>query len=111
MVYKMILHIIGLILAFHIRKVKIEPLNDSKYSAIIMYCSFIFLILAITVIFGVPGINGKGASWTVFVFIEVCIFLGLTFIPKVSSHSYFFQVVGKATYIILYSLMTDGTAV
>ena len=81
--YKAILHVIGLILAFNIRKVKISPLNDSKYSAIIMYCSCIFLILAITVIFGVPGINGKAASWTVLVYIEVCIFLGLTFIPKV----------------------------
>ena len=82
--YKVIIHVIGLVLAFLTRKVKINSLNDSKYSNAIIYCSCFILILAVIILFAVPGINGFAVAWTMIVFIEVCMFLGLTFIPKVS---------------------------
>ena len=80
----MIIHVIGLVLAFLTRKIKIDSLNDSKYSTAIIYCSCFILIIATIVNFAVPGINGFAAAWITVVFIEVCMFLGLTFIPKVS---------------------------
>ena len=83
LVYKVIIHVIGLVLAFITRKVKIDTLNDSKYSAAIIYCSCFMLILAVVVIFALSGVNTYAAVWTTFVFVEVCVFLGLTFIPKV----------------------------
>ena len=74
---------IGLVLAFLTRKVKVEPLDDSKYSAAIIYCSCFMLILAIVVVFALSGVNTYAGVWTSLVLVEVCVFLGLTFIPKV----------------------------
>ena len=82
--YKVIIHIIGLVLAFLTRKVKVDPLNDSRYSAAIIYCSCVMLVLAIIVVFALSGVNVYAGVWTSLVLVEVCIFLGLTFIPKVS---------------------------
>lgn len=81
--YKVIIHAIGLVLAFVTRKVKIDPLNDSKYSAIIILCSCVMLTMAAVVLFALSGINVYAGVWTTFVFIEVCVFLGITFTPKV----------------------------
>ena len=89
LVYKVIIHVIGLVLAFLTRKVKIDPLNDSRYSAAIIYCSCIMLVLAVIVVFALSGVNVYAGVWTSFVFVEVCVFLGLTFIPKVIVNSSF----------------------
>ena len=83
LVYKVIIHVIGLVLAFLTRKVKVDPLNDSRYSAAIIYCSCVMLILAIIVVFALSGVNTYAGVWTSLVLVEVCVFLGLTFIPKV----------------------------
>ena len=79
----MIVHIIGLVLAFLTRKIKIESLNDSKYSTAIIYGSCFNLIIAAIVLFVVFGVNRFAIAWTTIIFIEVCTFLGLTFIQKV----------------------------
>ena len=42
------------------------------------------LVLAVIVVFALSGVNVYAGVWTSFVFVEVCVFLGLTFIPKVS---------------------------
>ena len=42
------------------------------------------LVLAVIVVFALSGVNVYAGVWTSFVFLEVCVFLGLTFIPKVS---------------------------
>ena len=81
--FKVIIHIIGLVLAFLTRKVKIEPLDDSKYSAAIIYCSCFMLVLAIIVVFALSGLNTYAGVWTSLVLVEVFVFLGLTFVPKV----------------------------
>ena len=81
--YKVIIHVIGLVLAFLTRKVKIDTLNDSKSSAAIIYSSCLMLILATVVVFVLTGVNAYAIVWTTLVFAEVCVFLGLTFIPKV----------------------------
>lgn len=84
MLYKVIIHVIGLVLAFLTRKVKIDPLNDSKYSAAIIYSSCIMLFLAVVVIVSLNRQNLYAGIWTSLVLVQVCVFLGLTFIPKVS---------------------------
>lgn len=82
--YKAIIHVIGLVLAYLTRKVKIDALNDSKYSAAIIYCSCIMLVLAVVIIALSGRQNLYAGIWTSLVFVQVCVFLGLTFIPKVS---------------------------
>ena len=87
--YKIIIHVIGLVLAFITRKVKIDPLNDSRYSAAIIYSSCVMLFLAIIVVsVAYPSrMNVYAGIWTTVVFVEACVFLGPTFIPKVSECS------------------------
>ena len=85
-IYKVIIHVMGLVLAFLTRKVKIDPLKDSKYSAAIIYCSTVLLALGVVIIIflATDKIIIYSGVWTTLVFVEVCVFLGLTFIPKVN---------------------------
>ena len=83
MFYKLIIHVIGLILAFMTRKVNIDPLDESRYSAILIYISSVILAVAILILFLDIETNTNAALWTTFMLIEVIVFLGLTFIPKV----------------------------
>ena len=82
-VFKLVIHVVGLILAFLTRRVKIDPLNDSRYSAILIYISFGLLIGTIIIVLLVEENNTYAGVWTTFVLAEVCVFLGLNFIPKV----------------------------
>ena len=70
------------------RKVKIDPLNDSRYSAALIYISCVMLAVAVLLIFLVKDNNIFAPVWTTFVLLEVCVFLGLTFVPKVSMKSF-----------------------
>ena len=83
-VYKLILHIIGLVLAFLIRKIEISALNDSKYSALLIYCSsFVLILIIITIPTNVDKPNVVISLWSVIIFVVILMFLGLTFVPKV----------------------------
>ena len=82
--FKLVIHVTGLILAFVTRKVKIDPLNDSRYSAALIYVSTLFLLASLVIFFLVEDNNIYAAVWTTYVLAEVCVFLGLNFIPKVS---------------------------
>ena len=82
--FKLIIHMIGLILAFMTRKVNIDPLNDSRYSPALIYISCVLLIIAIILSLFVENENTRVGAWTTFVFLDICVFLGLNFIPKVN---------------------------
>ena len=83
-VYKLILHIIGLVLAFLIRKIEISALNDSKYSALLIYCSsFVLILIIITIPTNADDPNVVFSLWSVIIFVVILMFLGLTFVPKV----------------------------
>jgi hypothetical protein len=82
--FKLVIHVTGLILAFVTRKVKIDPLNDSRYSAALIYISTLFLFGSLVIFLLVEDNNTYAAVWTTYVLAEVCVFLGLNFIPKVS---------------------------
>ena len=85
-IYKLILHIVGLVFAFRIRKIEIDALNDSKYSALIVYCSSFMLVLIFIIIPATADKpNVEDSIWSVIVFVLILMYLGLTFIPKVSS--------------------------
>ena len=83
-IYKVVIHVMGLVLAFLTRKVKLDALNDSRYSSAIIYCSCVFLFVASVLVFLVEDNNLYAILWTFLTFVEVCTFLGLTFIPKVN---------------------------
>lgn len=81
--YKMIIHVIGLVLAFMTRKVNVDLLNDSKYFAALLYISCVLLTISILTLFLIVETNTLAAVWTTLLLLETCLFLGLNFIPKV----------------------------
>lgn len=82
--YLTILQIVGLVLAFQTRKVKLQGLRDSKFVAAIIYISSIILVAVALVTFTLRTyINIGTAIIAMGVFSLTTIFLALMFIPKV----------------------------
>ena len=85
-VYLAILQIIGILLAFQTRKVKLHGLRDSKFIAAIIYISSIVLVVLALVTFTLRVYINIGAGiYATGVLILTTIFLILVFIPKVQS--------------------------
>ena len=85
--YLTVLQIIGLVLAFQTRKVKLQGLRDSKFVAAIIYISSIILVAVALVTFALRTyINIGTAIITMGVFALTTIFLALMFIPKVRQY-------------------------
>ena len=85
--YKGILQIIGIFMAFHIRKVKIKALNDSKETAAVIYINTIILITLIASAFALDDYhNGHAAIFGLAIFIDATLFLGALFVPKVNQY-------------------------
>ena len=83
--YLAVLQIIGLVLAFQTRKVKLQGLNDSKFVAAIIYISSIMLVVLALVTFSLRTYINIGTGISVFgIFSLTTISLALIFIPKVS---------------------------
>ena len=71
-------------MAFHIRRVKVKALNDSKEIATIIYINSIILaVLAVTQFALENYHNVYAAMFGVALLIDATMFLGLIFIPKV----------------------------
>lgn len=86
--YKGLLQILAIFLAFHIRRVKIQALNDSKEIAAIIYINSIILtVLAITqFVLEQKYHNAHAALFGLALLVQPTLFLGILFIPKVSGH-------------------------
>ena len=84
--YKFVLHIIGFVLIFLTRKVEVDVLNDSKYIPTTLYCAT-FVLIATCIILPIVSDNRNldDSIWALIVFINVSVFLGFNFIPKVNS--------------------------
>ena len=83
--YLVVLQIIGIILSFQTRKVKIQGLNDSKYIAMIIYISSIVIVVLALVTFSLRTyINIGTGIFVAGIFILTTIFLAFIFLPKVS---------------------------
>ena len=83
--YKLVLHAIGLFLAFKIRKVQIDVVNDYKYVVVTVCCSTVLiLITCVILILTMDQPTISSLLWSCLVFPFICIYLGLTFVPKVN---------------------------
>ena len=84
--YLGVLQIVGLILAFQTRKVKIPILNDSKFVAALVYISSVVFVALVLVTLSLPGyINISNGIFSAGIMILATIFLILMFVPKVWS--------------------------
>ena len=83
-IYLGLLQIVGIVLAFQTRKVKIRVLNDSKFVAALVYISSIVLVVIVLTTFILRSyINVSAALFSGGIIILATIFLALMFIPKV----------------------------
>ena len=83
-VYLGLLQLVGVILAFQTRKVKISILNDSKSVTALIYISSIVLVVIILVTFIMHGyINVTAVLFYGGIILLATMFLVLIFIPKV----------------------------
>ena len=83
--YILLTQVVGVILAFRTRKVKIKALNDAKYIAVIIYLtSVIITIMIICAVLLRNLMNADAATFGGLLLIFTTIVLSLVFIPKVS---------------------------
>ena len=75
---------IGVVLAFSIRKVKIKGLNDSKEISIILYITSIILVIVIVITLALGDyINVSGSIFSLGISTASTVVLGFIFVPKV----------------------------
>ena len=90
--YLAVLQVVGIILAFQTRNVKILILNDSKFVAAIVYLSSTVLVVFLIVAYALrKNINISSAITSGGILLLATIFLGLIFIPKVCHSIYTLQ--------------------
>ena len=82
--YKGLLQLVAMFMAFHIRRVKIKALNDSKEIAVIIYINSITLALLAVVEFALNAYHEVYAALLgLGIMVAATLFLALVFIPKV----------------------------
>ena len=82
--YLVVLQIVGIILSFQTRKVKVQGLRDSKYIATVVYISSIVIVVLALVTFSLRTyINIGTGIFVAGIFTLTTIFLALIFLPKV----------------------------
>jgi len=82
--YKIVIQLIGVVLAFSIRKVKIKGLNDSKEISIILYITSIILVIVIVITLALGDyVNVNGGTFGLGISTASTVVLGCIFIPKV----------------------------
>ena len=83
-IFKLVLHVIAIILAFRIRKIEVDVINDYKYTSIMVYSSTVLIVLVVIFIYVFDDyINTVAVLVGLVLFLEAVIFLGMTFVPKV----------------------------
>lgn len=82
--YKVILHVIAVVLALLTRKVKVAVLNDSRETVAIIYISSVVMLVIFLALAALrQSLTLINTVWIILIFIAAMIHLGLTFIPKV----------------------------
>ena len=83
-VYKALLQLVAMFMAFYTRRVKIKALNDSKEIAVVIYFNSITLTLLAVVEFALKQYHEVYAAlFSLALLVEASVFLTLIFIPKV----------------------------
>ena len=84
--YKGLLQIVAMFMAFHTRRIKIAALNDSKEIAVIIYINSIILIVMAGSEFALEHYHDvHSALFGLALLIQATMFLGVLFIPNVST--------------------------
>ena len=84
--YLVILQVVGIVLAFQTRKVKLRSLKDSKYVAAIIYISSISIVVMALVTFALRNFINIGTGILAFgIFTLTTVSLALIFVPKVGN--------------------------
>ena len=82
--YLVILQVVGIVLAFQTRKVKLRSLKDSKYVAAIIYISSISIVVMALVTFALRNYINIGTGILAFgIFTLTTVSLALILVPKV----------------------------
>lgn len=82
-----ILQIIGIVLAFQTRKVKVKILNDAKEVTAIIYVTSVCVVVIIMTTFALGSfLNTSSVLYNASILIATTTFLILIFIPKVILH-------------------------
>ena len=82
--YKALLQLVAIFMAFHIRRIKVKALNDSKEIAVIIYINSIILALLAVTQFALENYHDAyAAMFGLALLVDATLFLGLMFIPKV----------------------------
>ena len=82
--YLIMLQLIGILLAFLTRRVKLRGLRDSKYIATIIYISSVTVVVMVIITFTLEEFVNVGTGIFVFGILALTtIFLVFIFIPKV----------------------------
>ena len=100
--YLAVLQIVGILLAFQTRRVKLQGLRDSKFIAAIIYISSIVLVALALVTFSLRTyINIGTGIFAGGIFILTTIFLSLIFLPKVKYKTFALDNAGKISVFYL----------
>lgn len=85
--YLAVLQILGIMLAFQTRRVKVKSLRDSTFVTANVYISSTVIVIFILVTFALRTYtNAYSAIFSAGILILTTSFLALTFIPKVGLH-------------------------
>ena len=85
-VWLFMMQVVGIVLAFETRKVKIKVLNDAKYVTVIIYvCSIVLVIYGLSSLALSAYLHTNAVLKNTAVLLAASIFLGLNFIPKVGA--------------------------
>ena len=83
-IYLAILQLVGIVLAFQTRKVKVKVLNDAKFITAIIYISSLVFVLLIAVTFLLGAyINVTEVLFSGGILVAITALVALIFIPKV----------------------------
>lgn len=83
-IIKIISHVVAVTLAFRIRKIEVDAINDYKYTSAIVYISTVLILVLVIDIFVLNSyVNTFVMCTTLLIFSEGIVFLSLSFIPKV----------------------------
>ena len=100
-IIKIISHVVAVTLAFRIRKIEVDAINDYKYTSAIVYISTVLILVLVIDIFVLNSyVNTFVMCTTLLIFSEGIVFLSLSFIPKVRTYC-------KQFSVLMYTLHYD----
>ena len=83
--FRGLIHLAAVVVAFLIRKVKVNALNDYRYTLAIIHISTVLNVLLMVALFVLSNFqNVSAVSLSTLTFLDSFFFLVLTFVPKVS---------------------------